>query len=198
MKRFNEVRPIWHAVVWIVAYVVLVPIGDALSELVGEPNSVTAPLLAVLSLVLLLYVRRNGWLGYYGLRSFRKADFTKTLLYIPLLAIAMMQYAKGLRAGLDVTAVLLIIALMVCVGFIEELVFRGFLFRAILEKRSLTGAVVISGITFGLGHVVNLARGYTGVEQLIQIGSAIVLGIVLALLFAVTGTIVPLIIFHAL
>ena len=51
-------------------------------------------------------------------------------------------------------------------------------------------------MTFGIGHIVNLARGYTGVEQIVQIGVAIVLGVVLALLFAVSGTIVPLIAFH--
>ncbi|BEH01469.1 CPBP family intramembrane metalloprotease [Brooklawnia propionicigenes] len=198
MKKLNEVSPIWHAVVWIVAYVLLVPVGDRLSELVGEPNSVTAPLLVVLAIVLIVYVSRNGWLRYYGVRSFRSGDFTKTLLYLPLLAIVLLQYAKGWREGLDLTAVLLIVALMVCVGFIEELVFRGFLFRAILTKSTLTRAIVISGVTFGIGHIVNLARGYTGVEQIIQIGFGVVLGIVLALLFAVTGTIVPLIIFHTL
>lgn len=198
MKKLNQVSPIWHAVIWILAYVVLVPIGDWLSELVGEPNSVTAPLLVVLSIVLIFYVSRNGWLRYYGLRSFRSADFTRTLLYLPLLAIVLMQYAKGWRADLDVTAVLLIIVLMVCVGFIEELVFRGFLFRAILAKSTLTRAIIISGVTFGIGHIVNLARGYTGADQIIQIGFGVVLGIVLALLFAVTGTIVPLIIFHTL
>ena len=53
-------------------------------------------------------------------------------------------------------------------------------------------------MTFGIGHIVNLARGYTGVEQIVQIGMAVVLGVVLALLFAITGTILPLIVFHAL
>lgn len=38
----------------------------------------------------------------------------------------------------------------------------------------------------------------TPVEQAIQIGFGVVLGIVLVLLFAVTGTIVPLIAFHTL
>lgn len=198
MKKLNGVSPVWHAVVWIVAYVLLVPVGDGLSKFVGEPNSVTAPILAALSIVLLVYVSRNRWLRYYGLRSFRSGDFTKTLLYLPLLAIVMLQYAKAWREGLDVTTVLLIVALMACVGFLEELIFRGFLFRAILAKSSLTRAIVISGVTFGIGHIVNLARGYTGAEQIIQIGFGVVLGIVLALLFAVTGTIVPLIIFHTL
>ena len=191
MKKLRDVSPIWHAVVWIVAYVLLVNLGDWGSELIGEPNAATAPLLVVLSIVLLLYVKRNGWSRYYGLRPLRRDQFGGTLLYLPLVVIAVLQYTKGYRDDLDLTAVLLIIILMVCVGFIEELVFRGFLFRGILRKSTLTRAVVISGVTFGIGHIVNLARGYTGVEQIVQIGMAVVLGVVLALLFAVSGTILP-------
>lgn len=180
------------------AYVVLVNVGDWLSELVGVRNSATYVLLVVFSIGLIVYVARNGWLNYYGLGPLRRSSFTGTFLYIPLAVIAALQYFKGFRENLDVTAVLLIVVLMICVGFIEELLFRGFLFKGILTKGTLTRAVLISGVTFGIGHLVNLARGFTGTEQLIQIGFGIVLGIVLALLFAVTGTIIPLIIFHIL
>jgi hypothetical protein len=75
VKKLNEIKPVWHAVIWIVAYVLLVNIGDWLSELMGEPQLATAPLLAVLSIVLFIYVRRNGWLRYYGLRPLRGSDF---------------------------------------------------------------------------------------------------------------------------
>jgi membrane protease YdiL (CAAX protease family) len=198
MQKLHELHPIWHAVSWVVLYVLLVNVGDALSAQLGQPGAATAPLLVALSAILVLYVRRNGWLHHYGLRRPRRHDFDKTLLYIPLVIIAVLQYAKGLRDDLDLTAVVLIIVLMVSVGFIEERVFRGFLFRAILRRSTLIRAAVISGVTFGIGHVVNLARGYTGAEQAIQVGFAVVLGMVLALLFAITGTIVPLIAFHAL
>lgn len=198
MNALNRKSPIWHAVIWIVAYVLLVNVGDWLSELIGEPHLATAGLLVILSIILFFYVARNDWLNFYGLGPLRRKSFTGTWLYIPLVVIVALQFFKGFKEDLDVTAVLLIVVLMICVGFIEELLFRGFLFKGILTRGTLTRAVVISGITFGIGHIVNLARGYTGTEQLLQIGFAIVIGIVLALLFAVTGTIIPLIIFHAL
>ena len=44
----------WHAVIWIAAYVGLTNIGDGLSELIGEPNSATVPLLVLLSVGLVL------------------------------------------------------------------------------------------------------------------------------------------------
>lgn len=198
MKNLRDSSPVWHAVTWILAYVLLVNLGDWASEMLGEPNSVTAPLLIVFSVALLLYVIKHGWSRYYGLHPLRKDQFRDTLLYLPLAVLLGLQYAKSYRDDLDLTAVLLIILLMVGVGFIEELIFRGFLFRAILTTSNLTRAVIISGVTFGIGHVVNLARGYTGAQQVTQILIAIALGVVLALLFAVSGTIVPLIVFHTL
>ncbi len=47
------------------------------------------------------------------------------------------------------------ICLMLCVGFIEEVIFRGLLFRAI-AKDNVKTAIIISSITFGTGHLLNL------------------------------------------
>ncbi|SDL21886.1 CPBP family intramembrane glutamic endopeptidase [Tessaracoccus oleiagri] len=198
MVTLQEKYPVWHAVAWIAIYVITVNVGDLLSEMAGEPNSVTSALLVLLSLWLVVDLRRRGWLGYYGVRPLRREDFQSMLLYLPLLLIVSLQFTKGFKEDLTFTAVLLIIVLMVCVGFLEELIFRGMLLRGIQRTSTLTRAIVISGVTFGIGHVVNLARGMTPLEQAIQVGFGVVLGIVLALLFVVTGTIVPLIVFHAL
>lgn len=198
MKRLRAANPIWHAVAWIMAYILLTGAGDAVSELMGVPNAATTPILLMVAAALFVYVNRNGWLNYYGLHRLDRVQFRGTLLYLPLAALVVMQFFRGFREDLNPTGVLLIVGLMVGVGFIEEVIFRGFLFRAILARASLTRAILISGVTFGIGHIVNLVRGYTGAEQLLQIGMAVMLGIVLALLYAVSGSIVPLIAFHAL
>src|SRR5690554_5150406 len=92
MKALNRKSPIWHAVIWIVAYVVLVNVGDWLSELIGGPNFVTPLLLVVFSIGLIIYVARNGWLNYYGLGPLRRNSFTGTWLYIPMVVIMALQY----------------------------------------------------------------------------------------------------------
>ncbi|MBB1510441.1 CPBP family intramembrane glutamic endopeptidase [Tessaracoccus sp. MC1756] len=198
MDKLQDKRPVMFAVAWIGIYIVAVNIGDWLSGLVGVPDLATSVVLVLLSLGLMVHLARNGWLRYYGVRRLRRDDFSGTLLYAPLVLIVVMQFMKGLRADLDVTAVLVIVVLMTCVGFLEELIFRGMLLRGIQRTSTLTRAIMISGVTFGIGHIVNLARGMNPLEQGIQIGFGVVLGIVLAMLFAVTGTIVPLIVFHAL
>ncbi|TFB72524.1 CPBP family intramembrane metalloprotease [Cryobacterium glaciale] len=87
---------------------------------------------------------------------------------------------------------------MIGVGFVEELIFRGFLFQAILAKKTVLRAIYLSGITFGLGHIVNLLRGYSGFDQLIQLVAAIVIGIALGYVVAITRSILPVVLFHIL
>jgi len=87
MRKFLVQSPVWHAVAWIGIYVVLVGVGDWLSELAGVPNSVTTVLLVAVSAFLILYLRRDGWLAYHGVRPFRRSDTKGTLLYLPLVVV---------------------------------------------------------------------------------------------------------------
>jgi len=53
---------------------------------------------------------------------------------------------------------LLCILTMLCVGFLEEVIFRGLLFEA-MRKDSVKAAVIVSSVTFGIGHIINLING---------------------------------------
>ncbi len=198
MKHLRETRPVWHALLWIAIYVALVNVGGALGSSLGGPDVATGILLAGLAVVLVLYLRQAGLADLSGLRPPR-ANTMRAVLYLsPLFGISLFQYAKGLAPELDAGAVLSALLLVVGVGFVEELLFRGLLFQAILTKSALNRAILITGITFGIGHVVNLARGYTMSDQLIQVVAAVVIGVALAYVVAITGSIIPGAIFHAL
>ena len=84
---------------------------------------------------------------------------------------------------------------MLCVGFLEELIFRGFLFRAI-EKENLARAIVISSVTFGIGHIVNLLNGQDLLETVGQVIFAVFVGFALVILFHKGKSLVPCIVFH--
>ncbi|NMC54176.1 MAG: CPBP family intramembrane metalloprotease [Chloroflexi bacterium] len=198
MKNLQETKPVWHAIIWIIAYIVLVNIGDAISEMIGVSNSATSAILIAFSAVLLLYVNKNCWAWVYGLRWPQKSDFQKAWFYIPLAIIAILQYSKGFNSSLSFRDIAIIVVLMIGVGFIKEMLFRGFLYQGILKDGKLTNAIVISGLTFGIGHIVNLMRGYSLADQGLQIVIAIAIGITLALLVAVTGNIIPSVLFHIL
>lgn len=90
------------------------------------------------------------------------------------------------------------ICLMLCVGFIEEVIFRGLLFRAIVKDNVKT-AIIISSITFGIGHLLNLVngRGMELVANLFQVVGAIAFGFLFVILLYCSGSLFPCIIAHS-
>src|SRR5690554_338136 len=198
MVRLREKQPVWFAVLWIGIYIITVNVGDAFTEALGVPNLVTAPLLIALSVGLLVFLRRHGWLEKYGVALPKPRELKVAWYYAPLALMVLVLILLGANSALGATGTVFVILLMLGVGFLEEVVFRGFLYKAILKRSGFKRAVIISGVTFGIGHIVNLLRGYTGAEQLLQIVAGVALGIVLALLFALTGSILPGALFHVL
>ena len=196
MDKLMEKKPVLHAVLWIMIYIVLVNIGDALSEQMNTAHLATSVLLLALSVVLVLYSKKSNRIALQGIQKTTKHDMRKTLFYIPLILLAFIQFAAGIDRSLSITEIAAACILMIGTGFIEEVVFRGFLFQGICGKSGVRKAILISGITFGIGHIVNLLRGYDFAQMAGQIVVAIVVGIVLALLVAVTKNLVPGILFH--
>lgn len=198
MKKLIETKPILHTVLWILVYIVGVNIGDGFEAQTGIPNLVTALFLMGLSGILLMYLKRNGWVERFGLKRIERMEMKQALYFVPLVILILIQFASGIDPELSTRDIAIFCLLMTGVGFIEELLFRGFLYQAIEGKSGVKRAVLISGVTFGLGHIVNLMRGYGYAEQVGQIVVAVAIGITLALLVAQTRNIVPGILFHIL
>ena len=81
--------------------------------------------------------------------------------------------------------------------FLEELLFRGFLFRA-MARDSIRWAVVVSSVTFGLGHIINLLNG-SGMdvaENLVQIFFAVLIGFLYVIIFWRGGSLRACVISH--
>ena len=87
---------------------------------------------------------------------------------------------------------------MLCVGFLEDVIFRGLLFKAI-AKDNIKSAVIISSVTFGIGHIINLfnGSGMDLVNNLCQIVFAVAVGFLLVTIFYRGGSLFPCIIVHS-
>ena len=87
---------------------------------------------------------------------------------------------------------------MLCVGFLEEVIFRGLLFKAI-ARDNIKSAVIISSVTFGIGHIVNLVNGsgMNLVNNLCQIVFAVAVGFLLVTIFYRGGSLIPCILVHS-
>lgn len=197
MRTLQDTKPIWHALIWIGIYILAVNLGDNVGAMLDFPELTSLVLVAV-SAVLIVYLRGGGRLSAYGVRLVQPGTPPLTLFYAPLFAIAFLEYAKGFAPDLDLQIILYVILLMAAVGFIEELLFRGFLLQALRTRGNLNRAILISGVTFGLGHIVNLLRGYSLTDQALQLVVAVLVGIALAYCVALTGSIMPGVAFHIL
>lgn len=196
MLKLMEKKPVLHALLWILIYVALVNLGDAMADMAQSAHLPTAVLLLALSFVLGVYLKKSRFTDTMGLRGVTRQDSTQALFYAPLVVLAFIQFAAGLDNLLSAAEIATICLLMAGTGFVEELLFRGLLFEAIRGKSGLLRAILISGVTFGLGHIVNLLRGYDAAQMAGQIVVAIAVGIVLALLAAQTKNLLPGILFH--
>lgn len=86
---------------------------------------------------------------------------------------------------------------MINVGFIEEIIFRGFLFK-MMAKDNIKSAIIVSSITFGIGHIVNLLNGADLIPTLMQICYAVSIGYLFVTIFYKSKSLIPCIITHSL
>ena len=197
LKKLYGKSELWFAIAWIIGYVVLASAGDTLSEEIGIPKLVTLPILIALSVILYFFVRKNGLNKKYGLcRSQLPAP--KMLYYIPLAVLLTANLWYGVRMNQSPLETLLYVLSMFCVGFLEEMIFRGLLFRA-MAKDGAKAAVIVSSITFGIGHIVNLFNGSGAglLPNLLQVLYAVAAGFAFVMIYCKTGSLVVCILTHS-
>lgn len=183
IKKLYEKSEIWFAVAWIIAYVVLASIGDNISSSLGILKIATVPILAILSAILFIFVKKNGLSEKYGLCK-PKIPASKMLFYIPLVILITANLWYGLTMNISPLETVLYILSMFCIGFLEEMIFRGFLFNA-MAKDGIKSAIIVSSVTFGMGHIVNSFNG-SGAELLaniLQVIYAIAIGFAFVMIY---------------
>lgn len=198
MKRLYDKSRIWFAVAWIVAYCVLMSVGDALSSMIGVEKSVTFAIGIALSFVLLFFLKKNELFAEYGLCK-PKASAKSMLFYIPIFVMLTANLWYGVTANYGFLESVLYILTMFCVGFLEEIIFRGLLFEA-MKKDSIKAAIVVSSITFGIGHIINLING-SGAEllpNLLQVIYATAAGFMFVMMYYKSGSMIVCIVAHGL
>ena len=195
MKKLYEKSELGFALAWIGAYVVLFSLADGFSEKLGLQKLITAPLGVLMTLVLLGWVIRNGLISQCGLI---KGTFSQKryLFFLPLAVMVSVNVWGGVTLNYTVLESVLWTVTMLCVGFLEELIFRGFLFQA-LRKDNLVRAVVISSVTFGIGHIINLLNGAELLPTLLQIVYATAAGFLFTVIFYRSGSLLPCILTHS-
>ena len=197
VKKFYEKSEIWFSVLLIVLYVVGSSVADDLSRAVGVTKSVTLVFQFALAAVIWLFIRRNGLEKTYGLCK-PAYPASRFLFYVPLVVLASVNLWFGVQANYPAAETLCYVGSMLLVGALEELIFRGFLFKAI-SKSNVTRAIVISSVTFGIGHIVNLVNGSGAdlLSNLCQVCYAVAIGFLFVIIFYKGKSLVPCIVTHS-
>lgn len=160
---------------------------------VTDYRSVIINTIFSISLITLIILLRK--VKYYGLRNV--TDSKKYLYFIPLLLIGTVNLWNGISINNSKSEIICHILTMINVGFIEEIIFRGFLFK-MMSKSNVKSAIIVSSITFGIGHIVNLLNGADLIPTLMQICYAISLGYLFVIIFYKSKSLIPCIITHLL
>jgi membrane protease YdiL (CAAX protease family) len=196
LKKLYDKSPIWFAVSWIIAYCVLLSVGDALSTEIGIEKSVTLAIAILLSAMLLLFLKKNGLSRDYGLCA-PKVSAKSMLYYIPILVMLTANLWYGVTLNYGVLETVLYILAMLCVGLLEEVIFRGLIFEA-MRKDSVKAAIIVSSVTFGIGHIINLINGSSAelIPNLLQIVYATAAGFMFVMMYYKSKSLVVCIIAH--
>lgn len=153
--------------------------------------------LAAIAAGILWFVKAFHLEEKYGLVKW-KGTAGGYLFFVPMLILTTGNLWGGVGVVYQGTAQLFAVMSMMLIGFIEELIFRGFLFRALLARASTPVAVTISAVTFGIGHIVNLLAGQGNMETLIQVFFAIAWGFLFTMVFYKSGSLWVCIVVHGL
>ncbi|MBQ6545745.1 MAG: CPBP family intramembrane metalloprotease [Lachnospiraceae bacterium] len=194
MRKLYEKKEILFAVLWIVLYcVVMTPVKGQF----GYESVVMVLVLAAFAAGITAFVKANHLGEKYGLTGWPE-NMKRYLFFLPIWILATGNlwdgFALSFRGGALVCATLS----MILVGYVEEMLFRGFLFRAMLSEDRAAVAVTVTAITFGLGHIVNLFAGQATPESFAQIIFAIAWGFLLTMAVFRSGSLLPCIIAHAM
>ena len=193
MKKFYEKNELTFAILCIVAYVVI--FGNL--RKLGDDSPYCAFAMAAMALLLYLFVKSNGLMEKYGLDRW-VSDSKRLLFMLPMWILATGNLWGGVNPRYHGTGLISALIMFVVVGFVEEMLFRGFLFKAMLKDGKVPQSIIISSLTFGMGHIVNIIVGKGTLETFVQMFFAIMIGFLFTMVYYRGKSLWPVIIAHSM
>lgn len=197
MNKLYLKSELWFAFIWIIIYIVGTIILNNIASMLKIINFLTPLFYILLCTILLFWILKNKLTNKYGLckSPFKAKHF---LFFIPLVVLVSINFWFGVQVNSNFIETSIFVITMLCVGFLEEIIFRGFLFKA-MEKNNLKSAIVVSSLTFGFGHIINLFTANADLlSTILQICYATTTGFLFVIIFLKGKTLLPCIITHSI
>ena len=190
MNKFFEKHETLCLIILIAGYVIM---NSYCMKNFGFTSPISFVVNTIFSAVLITLILISKKSKYYGLK---KAENTRKLLYfIPLVVISTVGIWRGINIKNSISEITFRVLTMINVGFLEEIIFRGILYKSI-EKDNKKLAIIITSITFGIGHIVNLLNGADLIPTLMQICYATALGFLFVTILNKSKSLIPCIVSH--
>jgi len=201
MGKLYEKNEITFALAWIGLYVVIMNIAlqfcggfDDLAEKAVGQLLVPVICICILAVLATAWTLRKGLAEKFGLCAF-KGNWRGFLYFLPLVAVSCINLKNGLAFTAPMGVSFLMAVNLAVGGYVEEIIFRGFLFRG-MAKENLRSAVIVSAVTFGVGHIVNLVNTADVFGVLLQVCYAVVIGFLYTVIAWKGGSLWPCVASH--
>lgn len=191
MKKFFEKNEMFISIFMIVVYLVL---NSFCLDKFGMYSWQTMLANVFLSLIIAIFIFVLKLGDYFNLTKI--PNFKKFLYFIPLFLLMSINLWGGIRLENSFSEIIFYMLSMLFVGFLEEIIFRGFLFK-MMAKDSLKSAIVVTTLTFGIGHIINLLNGADVLPTLLQIMYATATGYLFVIIVIKGKSLWPCIITHS-
>lgn len=196
MLKLYKKNELLFALVLIFIYVLSFSIADTVSVNIGLPKVFTVFVGLTIALILCIWFRKNNLTDKYGLcMPIRSKLVLGDIIFVLFLLSA--NFWNGINLRYGYTETVFYVLSMFFVGFLEEVIFRGLLFKA-LSRENIKSAIVVSSVSFGVGHIVNLLSGADFTSTLLQIFHACIIGYIFTLIFIRTKSLMLCITAHIL
>ncbi len=192
MKKIFEKHETLFCILLIIIYIVVNSLCIQNFGNISCVGLIANTILSVGLIVIMLVLKRTS---YYGLTRVKNAR--QYLYFIPLIIIVTVNLWNGFNINNSLNEIVLHTLTMINIGFIEEIIFRGFLFK-MMAKNNVKSAIIVSALTFGIGHIVNLLNGAELIPTLLQICYAVSIGYLFVIIFHKSKSLIPCIITHSL
>ena len=169
-KQFKKHETL-YTILLIVIYVV---VNSYLMQNYGYTSIQSAIANTIMTILLIVLVIQLKRVKYYGLTKPKKPK--KFLYFIPLIIISLFSIRNGINTDNPTNEII---------------------FYILMEKDNVKTAIIVSSITFGIGHIVNLLNGADFIPTLLQVCYAISIGYMLVMVFYKSKSLIPCIIFHS-
>lgn len=212
IKRFAETKPVLFSTMVLITSILLteIPLASVMAPYFGKQIAHYLGMIlkqGLVGLALFGLLARFGWKRLAGFT--KRTEWKQIWLGWPMLLYCLLNTVNFLDMGIGIdftqpVRIVLLVLANLSTGWFEETMGRGVMLVSMLKKWGQTRlgiikAVLVSGVLFSLGHIINMLMGrYPLTNNIAQLAYSLFSAIIFAACVLRNRAIWPVMVLHAL